>query len=70
MFNCPQISDFLTIYEGTDHIYNQTGKAPPRTIPSSTSNMTIYFTSGENSDEHKKDSKGFEIAVEYILSGN
>jgi hypothetical protein len=32
--------------------------------------MSIYFTSGDNGEDHKEESKRFEIAVEYILPGN
>ena len=67
----PQSHDVITIYDGPDSIYNQTGKLAPRNIRSSTSNMKIYFTSGDEGEDNKKQpNNGFEIAVDYILSGN
>ncbi len=43
-------------------IDNKTGEIRPQTIQSSTSNMTIHFTSQAQDD-------GFEIVVEYMLAG-
>ena len=62
MFLFPQSHDFLTIYDGTQKLDNQTGKLFPATIQSSNSNMTILFKS-------EGQGKGFEIGVEYIFPG-
>ena len=32
--------------------------------------MKIYFTSGDEVEDHKEPNKGFEIAVHYILPDN
>ena len=41
-----------------------TGKILPTTIHSLSSEMTIRFTS-----DHKKTKKGFQIKIEYVLTG-
>ena len=70
MFYFLQSRDFITIYDGLQNINNQTAKSPPRNIRSSNSNMTIYFTSGDNGEDHENEDKVFEILVEYIFPGN
>ena len=69
MFYFLESRDFITIYDGLQTIYNQTEGTPPRNIRSSNSNMTIYFTSGDNGEDYEKEDKAFKITVEYIFQG-
>jgi phage-related protein len=62
--------DIITIDDGTENIYNQSGIILPTNIRSSNSNMSIYFTSGDNRMDDTGNDKGFEIVIKYILPGN
>ena len=62
--------DFIAINDGTDNVYNETGQIVPTNIQSSSSEMTIHFTSGDNGESNTTEQKGFEIVIEYILPGN
>ena len=70
MFHFPKSHDIITIDDGTENIYNQTGEILPTHIRSSNSDMTIHFTSGDIWENATGEDKGFEIEIEYILSGN
>ena len=70
MFHFPISHDIISIDDGTENIYNQTGKILPTNIRSSNSDMKIHFTSGDNWENATGEDKGFEIGIEYILPGN
>ena len=70
VFHFPKSHDIITIDDGTENIYNQTGEILPTHIRSSNSDMTIHFTSGDIWENATGEDKGFEIEIEYILSGN
>ena len=59
----------ITIDDGTETIYNQTGKVFPTNIRSSNSELAIHFTSGDNKHNGTEGENGFEIKIEYILAG-
>ncbi len=69
MFYFLQSYDFITIYDGPQNIYNQTGKVFPQTIQSSNLSMTIGFSSGDKRQDNTMENAGFEIAVEFVSSG-
>ena len=70
MSNFPKSHDIITINDGFHNVYNQTGQIVPTIIQSSSSEMTVHFTSGENGQSNTTEGKGFEIVIVYILSGN
>ena len=59
-----QSHDMLTFTEGNETVKILTGLILPQTIQSSGFDMTINFES-----DYQETGKGFEIKVQYILSG-
>ena len=69
MSHFAQSHDFISIYDGHQNIYNQSGIIHPRNIQSSSSNMTIHFTSGDKVEDDNGTDNRFAIDIKFILPG-